>query len=188
MSPVVFPLSLLVFALIWSAACWDLRHRRIPNKLVLTGVVLGIAVQWWLGGIGGLLDSLAGLAVGLAILMPGYLVGTTGAGDVKLMAAAGTFLGPYLALLAGLASIAVGGLIALGFMVVAGFSSGSTSPWSRYGLMLKTLFATGRPIYLVPDEGEVMGRKFPFAVSIAMGTSSLLIWLAWQSPLIGMTS
>ncbi|MDX1754600.1 MAG: prepilin peptidase [Marinobacter sp.] len=184
MSPEVFPLSLTVFVLIWAAACWDLRHRRIPNKLVLAGVVVGMAVQWGLGGMGGLLDSLAGLGVGLAILMPGYLVGTTGAGDVKLMAAVGTFLGPYYALLAGLASIAVGGVIALGFLLVAGLSSGSAAPWSRYGLMLKTLFATGRPIYLAPAEGEVMGRKFPFAVSIAVGTSSLLIWLAWQSPLI----
>lgn len=180
----LFPLSLPVFALIWSAACWDLRHRRIPNRLLLAGVVVGIAVRLSLGGIGGLLDSLAGMGVGLAILMPGYLAGKTGAGDVKLLATVGTFLGPYPVLLAGLASIAVGGLIALGFLIMAGLSSGSTAPWSRYGLMLKTLFATGRPIYLEPGAGEVMGRKFPFAVSIAVGTSSLLLWLALQPPQI----
>lgn len=187
MSPEVFFTSIPVFALIWSAACWDLRYRRIPNGLVLSGVVVGITVQLGLAGVGGLLDSLAGLGVGLAILMPGYLAGTTGAGDVKLMAAVGTFLGPYQMLLAGLASIAVGGAIALGFLALASFSAGSTTPWPRYGLMIKTLFTTGRPIYLAPAEGEVMGRKFPFAVSIAVGTSFLLIWSAWPSSLIGVT-
>lgn len=181
----VFVTGIPLFALIWSAACWDLRYRRIPNGLVFAGAVLGIAVQGVLGGVGGSLDALAGLGVGLAILMPGYLAGTTGAGDVKLMAAVGTFLGPLMGLLAGLASIAVGGLIALGFMVLASFAGRSSAPWSRYGLMFKTLFATGRPMYLAPAKGEVMGRRFPFAVSIAVGTSSLLAWLVWQSQLIG---
>jgi len=115
--------------------------------------------------------------------MPGYLLGTTGAGDVKLMAAIGTFLGPYNVLLAGLASIAVGGVIALGFMALSVLSSSSPSPWQRYGLMFRTLLTTGRPVYLAPVEGEVMGRKFPFAVSIAVGTSLFLIW---RSPFMGM--
>ncbi|MDC0663750.1 A24 family peptidase [Marinobacter sp. SS21] len=188
MNPELLPISLPVFALIWSAACWDLRCRRIPNGLVLTGVVVGMAVHLGLGGFAGLLDALAGLGVGLAILLPGYLVGTTGAGDVKLMAAVGTFLGPFYAMLAGLASIAVGGLIGLGFLALAGLSSRAPAPWSRYGLMLKTLFVTGRPVYLAPEKGEVMGRKFPFAVSIAVGTSSLVIWQFWLSSQIGVNA
>ncbi len=174
----VLLISIPVLALIWIAACWDLRQRRIPNGLVYTGAVLGIAVQLGLGGFGGLLDALMGMGVGLAILIPGYLMGTTGAGDVKLMAAVGTFLGPFPGLLAGLASLAVGGVIALGFMALSGFSVSSAAPWSRYGLMLKTLFVTGRPVYLAPAEGEVMGSRFPFAVSIAVGTSIFLIWQA----------
>ncbi len=183
MSPESLLISLPVLALLWSAACWDLRQRRVPNALVFIAAGLGIALQLGVAGFSGILDALAGLGVGLAILMPGYLVGTTGAGDVKLMAAVGTFLGPYHILLAGLASIAVGGVIALGFMVLATFSANSQAPWPRYGLMLKTLFATGRPVYLSPPKGEVMGRRFPFAVSIALGTSLFLIW---QSPLTGL--
>ncbi|SFR77945.1 prepilin peptidase CpaA [Marinobacter daqiaonensis] len=179
----LFPLILAVpiLILLWISAVWDLRHRRIPNVIVFTGAGLGIALQIGLFGLSGLLDGLFGLGIGLAILMPGYLMGTTGAGDVKLMATVGTFLGPHNILIAGLASIAVGGVIALGFMFLAIFSADSPSPWQRYGLMFRTLFATGRPIYLRPAEGEVMGRKFPFAVSIAVGTSLFLIW---QSPLI----
>lgn len=181
----LFPLVLAVLILLLVSAIWDIRHRRIPNVIVFTGAGLGIVLQFGLAGFSGLLDGLSGLGLGLAILMPGYLLGTTGAGDVKLMAAVGTYLGPYSVLIAGLASLVVGGVIALGFMFLAIFSADSPSPWQRYGLMFRTLFATGRPIYLRPAEGEVMGRKFPFAVSIALGTSLLLIW---QSPLTRVAS
>ncbi|GGX82979.1 pilus assembly-related outer membrane protein [Litchfieldella qijiaojingensis] len=176
-------ISGLVLLLIWSAATWDLRQRRIPNVLVMAGAATGILLQWMLAGSGGFLATISGLAVGLGILLPGYLLGMTGAGDVKLMAAVGTFLGPYHVLLAALASIFVGGVIALGFAASALFSRNSISPWARYGLMVKTLVTTGRPIYAAPAEGEVMGRKFPFAVSIALGTTGFLAWQLWQGTL-----
>lgn len=180
-----FPAVIAIVALLWISAVWDLRHRRIPNVLVFVGTAIGFVLQIEFAGLNGLLSALSGLAVGLAILMPGYLIGTTGAGDVKLMATVGAFLGPYGALFAGLASLAVGGLLALGFMFYAFFSGNSPTPWQRYGFMFRTLVATGRPVYLRPADGEVMGRKFPFAVSIAAGTSLFLIW---QSPLIKVTS
>ncbi|MFW3613993.1 A24 family peptidase [Billgrantia antri] len=161
---------------------WDISTRRIPNILIMTGATVGILLQGWAAGAGGVLAAIYGLLVGLAILMPGYLMGFTGAGDVKLMAAIGTFLGPLGVLQAGLASIAVGGIIALLFAISALFNRTAMSPWSRYGLMLKTLAITGKPIYIAPKEGEVMGRKFPFAVSIAIGTTG---WMLWQWPLVG---
>jgi len=166
----------LVLLLIWSAAAWDLHQRRIPNLLVMAGAATGILLQGMLAGPSGVLAALYGLAVGLAVLLPGYLMGFTGAGDAKLMAAIGTFLGPYHVLLAALASILVGGVIALGFVASALFQPRAVSPWSRYSLMFRTLVTTGKPIYLTPQEGEVMGRKFPFAVSIAIGTTAFLIW------------
>ncbi|MDI5933993.1 prepilin peptidase [Halomonas kalidii] len=166
--------------LIWSAAVWDLRSRRIPNRLVMAGAAMGILLQVVVAGPGGALAAITGLLVGLAILLPGYLIGFTGAGDAKLMAAVGTFLGPLGVLQAALASILVGGLIALGFAFSALIFRQSISPWHRYGLMFKTLTVTGKPLYIAPEEGEVMGKKFPFAVSIAIGTTG---WMIWQWPL-----
>lgn len=120
---------------------------------------------------------------GMGVLLPGYLLGSTGAGDVKLMAAIGAFLGPQDVLLAALASIVVGSVVAIGYAASSLFQPNSISPWRRYGLMFRTFFTTFQPVYLAPAEGEVMGRKFPFAVSIALGTTLFLAWPLIQARL-----
>lgn len=63
----------------------DIRSRRIPNWLTATmaGVGIGLAVT---GHSVSPAASLGGLAVGLLLMMPGHVMGATGAGDVKLMA------------------------------------------------------------------------------------------------------
>lgn len=176
-------LLICVVVLLWIAAAWDIRQRRVPNLLVFPAMLLGIALQLVMFGSGGVVAALGGIAVGLGLLLPGYLLGTTGAGDVKLMAAVGTFLGPQDAALAALASIAVGSVVALGYAASSLFQPDSVTPWRRWGLMCRTFVTTLRPIYLPPAEGEVMGRKFPFAVSIALGTTLFLAWPLIQARL-----
>ncbi len=143
----------------------------------MAGAALGILLQGMQAGSSGVLAALFGLGAGLAVLLPGYLLGFTGAGDVKLMAAVGTFLGAKGVLMAAIFSIGVGGVIALGFAASSLVAGTSIGPWSRYSLMFRTLIATGKPIYITPEEGEVMGKKFPFAVSIALGTCGYLFWM-----------
>lgn len=176
-------LVVLIVALVGVAALWDVRQRRVPNLLVFPAALLGIALQLVLSGSAGGLASLGGIAVGMALLLPGYLFGTTGAGDVKLMAAIGSFLGPYDAASAALTSIAVGSVVALGYAASSFLQPDTVSPWRRWGLMCRTLVTTFKPIYIAPAEGEVMGRKFPFAVSIALGTTLFLAWPLIQARL-----
>ena len=170
-----------LLGMVWTALAFDLRQRRIPNALTFGAAAAGLAVQTALVGATGLLMALTGLGVGLVILLPGYVLRVTGAGDVKLMAAAGTFLGPYWILVAGVLSILVGALIAAAFAASTLISKTSPAPWQRYGLMLKTLATTGRASYVAPATGEVMGRKFPFAVAVALGTTLTLV--LWQPAL-----
>ena len=91
----------------------DLRTRRIPNQLTAAMAVdrLGTrghrtsaASPSW--------AALAGLVLGLAVMMPGHLLGATGAGDVKLMAAAGALLGPALVVTAFIFTALAGGVLA----------------------------------------------------------------------------
>jgi prepilin peptidase CpaA len=163
-----FEVSLMLgvpLLLVVGASYTDLRARRIPNTITFTGAAFGVLLHSFSDGLPGALFALSGFSVGIASLMPGYLLGHTGAGDAKLLGAVGTFLGPGSTFLAALASLLAGAVFAL---LVACFGAGS-SPWSRYGLMLRNLFTTGGVLYLDPVEGERTSVKFPFAPAIAVG-------------------
>jgi prepilin peptidase CpaA len=96
------------------AAAIDVRTGRIPNLLTAVVAVAGFA----LAGLGlsghSVAGALTGAVLGFVLMLPGHLVGGTGAGDVKLLAALGTLLGPGGVLMAFLYSAMAGGLLALG--------------------------------------------------------------------------
>jgi prepilin peptidase CpaA len=54
-----------------------------------------------------------GLALGLALMLPSHVIGATGAGDVKLFAAAGALIGPAPIVMALLYTALAGGVLAL---------------------------------------------------------------------------
>jgi prepilin peptidase CpaA len=91
----------------------DVKTRRIPNIVTMTmaGIGLGLAAS----GVSGfsLGAAFLGLLVGLGLMLPGYALGATGAGDVKLMAAVGTLVGPWIVVKAFLFTGIAGGIIAV---------------------------------------------------------------------------
>jgi prepilin peptidase CpaA len=89
--PIVF--QVLLVAVVGIAAIYDVRWRRIPNWLVLAGLLLGIGLNAFLFEWAGLKSSLFGLAIAFLIYFPLYLLRGMGAGDVKLMAAVGAIVG-----------------------------------------------------------------------------------------------
>src|SRR5437867_3763387 len=91
--------EIALIGLIAGAAWSDLRTRRIPNWLTLTGAVLGLCFQVWERGLVGAATSVASAALALAIFLALYIAGGMGAGDVKLFAAAGAFVSPWEVLL-----------------------------------------------------------------------------------------
>lgn len=100
-----------------AAAVIDLRSRRIPNLLTVPALVFGLAWCFMLRGTGGLLDS----AAGCLVLATPYLVLMMlggGAGDVKLMAAVGAWLGLHDGLVALFFVACSGALLALGHIMV----------------------------------------------------------------------
>jgi prepilin peptidase CpaA len=106
-------LELILIALVLTAAIWDLKSRRIPNWLSLAGIVCGIALNSFLYGLTGAKESLEGMATAFVIYFLLYLVRAMGAGDVKLMAAVGAFVGPGNWFMIFLITAVLGGLIAL---------------------------------------------------------------------------
>lgn len=103
--------ALLVLLLV--AAMIDLRTFRIPNLITMPFAVGALTYYGVLYGFAGMLFSLAGLVVGLLLLLLPYLMGGLGGGDVKLLAMVGAFLGPKAVVLAFFFIAIIGGLYAV---------------------------------------------------------------------------
>lgn len=154
-------IALLPLASFLGAAGWhDVRHHRIPNRLVATGTLLALAAHGLLpGGSGflsapvgglGLLMAGTGLLMGAAALLPLYALGAMGAGDIKLLAMLGACLGPNHILGAVLFSLIAASLMSI--------------PALRHR----------RP----------GGNKLPFALAVAFGTFAYIgmLWLRSAQP------
>jgi prepilin peptidase CpaA len=162
----------------------DVRSHRIPNKLVLVGVVLGLGLNGLLpGGLGfnsevpggiGWLSALKGLALGIAVLLPIYLLRAMGAGDVKLMGMVGAFLGAGDLIGAVIATFIAGGVMAL---VVALWSRQLMNMLQNIKLMLfGGLLKMNEGQLPTMNDLPVSVAKLPYAVAITVGTLGYLMW------------
>lgn len=79
--------------LVWvgAAALWDVRTRRIPNRLVLMGLLLGLLNA---GAEGIWFEALTGGGLALALGIVPFALRALGAGDVKATIVVGLFVGP----------------------------------------------------------------------------------------------
>jgi len=151
----------------------DLRTHRIPNAIVLTGIVLAFTLQGLAGGPRGLAVSMAGMLVAGGLLLPFHLGRGMGAGDVKLMAMVGAFLGPLGALIAVAMTLVAGMLLS----VVA--TLGAQAAQARFGLRL--LVAKQADLVRASPAGTPEGSgvrmlRFPYALAIFAGTFASL-WI-----------
>lgn len=153
--------TLLLLLILALAVVKDWRRNRIPNWLTYGSLLVGLLLQYLFLHVDGLMVGLKGAGVGLAVLLPFYLTGGMGAGDVKLMAAVGSYIGPMAALTSACFSLVAGGCVALYLILRSGELAGL---YRRYVVMI-----TART--LVPAEpGSVARRRFPFSSAIAVGT------------------
>jgi len=102
------------------AAAFDVWSRRIPNWLTFGTLLVGIALNVALHGFSGLISALAGIVLGAAMLLPFYVVGAMGAGDVKLLAALGALLGPQQLVSVAVYGAIVGGVMSLILLALRG--------------------------------------------------------------------
>ena len=151
----------IVFAGTVAGALIDVRTRRVPNVLTFPLAAAGVAVAASGYGPIGLAAALAGCGTGLVLMLPGYLLGGTGAGDVKLLAAAGTLLGPAATLWAFGFTLIAGGVIAL---LVAALRGRVQETYWRTVDLVRTRGANAGDIRAA---GE--GNRFAYAPAIAVG-------------------
>jgi prepilin peptidase CpaA len=152
---------LALSALLTLAAYRDLRSHRIPNALSLCGVIGGLGLQCVAAGPQGLASGLLGAILGLACFAPFYLLRAMGAGDVKLLAAVGAFLGPHGTLYAAVMSLIFGGLSACGYVLWRAVRA-SAARVAHEGLA-----SAGAAAFVAV--GLARRDRLPFALPIALG-------------------
>ena len=155
---------LVLFAL---ACASDLRTRRIPNLLVvvmaLSGIIWALVTKSWVGG---LTHAGTGAVIGLLIWLPFYAFRMLGAGDVKLFAAASTFLGPRAAVEGALYTALFGGGVALTYMIIQ-------SGW--LATLVRVSHAVHQPdlLHVTPAPQR---RPLPYALAITAGVLAAYWW------------
>lgn len=171
-------LQAILVLIVVLAAIYDLRYRRIPNWVVLVGLLLGLGVNTFLFKWAGLERSLLGAGVAFLIYFPLYLLRGMGAGNVKLMAAVGSIVGWadwfgiffLTAIVGGLAAVA---LLAGRSQLRRGFSNA--------GYLVVQLLSFRLP-YARNEELDVKSEKsvkLAHGVTIAWG-SLLFLAAAWK--------
>lgn len=191
MTPATTPLAAgLLLTVLLAVAVWrDVATRRIPNRLILAGMLSGIALNCLLpagagvfvapyGGLG-LWGALAGLATGLLLLLPMYALRALGAGDVKLIAMVGSVLGPQPIVEVTLLSLIAGGVLSLAVAMWKGVLRAVLR--NCYTLVLAALLRHIGGGAGALDTPAVVTGRLAYAVAIASGT---LLYAVLPRPLI----
>jgi prepilin peptidase CpaA len=151
----------------------DLKERRIPNKLTVSGLVVGLAFAAAMAG-GVPTSGLLGAGLALVLSFPVVALGALGAGDAKLLTAVGSFMGP-----SGVISVLLYGALAGGVLALA-FAFRRGTLWA----VLKNSFRLFLHTISLGRYGERLGldtpgaQTVPYGVAIAAGALA-----AWFAPL-----
>ncbi|MGX4641093.1 A24 family peptidase [Massilia sp. SYSU DXS3249] len=167
-------LDLLLLVLVVSAAVIDLAIRKIPNVLLLSGWIGALGLYCTTAAPGAAISTaLGGALIGFAMYLPLYAVRGMAAGDVKLMATVGLFLGPSQTIYACILTWCLGGAMAL---VIILFTRRWSAAYANLREMLLPILLRLGP----PAPGSAPARKsvgsMPYGLAIALST----LWLLAQ--------
>jgi prepilin peptidase CpaA len=160
-------ISDIVAAAVVLIACGtDLHSRRIPNLLTMGAAVAGFAFGFMTSGTSGLVQGGGGWLAGFVLYLPLFLLGGMGAGDVKLLAALGAWLGPQRVLWVALYGAIAGGVLAIATAMCTGYMR---TMFCNMRLLLTHWRVNGiRPLdSLTLESGH--GPRLAYAVPIAVG-------------------
>jgi prepilin peptidase CpaA len=168
MEPGIFPIIFLV-VLMGACVSTDLRCKKIPNLLTLPAMLIGLSYHFIHEGAGGLLFAAGGLGVGIGLWIVPYVMGGMGAGDAKLMGAAGCMLGPKGVFVASVLTALFGGIYALLIILINGRYPYIKDFFLRQWISGKTFLSTGKFASIGAPE-TVSLPKLRYGVAIALGT------------------
>ena len=164
---------LLAAAFATGAGVLDWRSRRIPNWYTIPGALAGIAINSMAYGVHGARSALAGIVLGLLLLLPLVALGGLGGGDWKLMGALGAFTGPWHLLRVLAVTVFVNAAMALA-MIIRKRRLLETLRNMGYILLNLVTFRPS-PVQMTLDNPDLV--KVPFGVAAAAATVGYTIYV-----------
>jgi len=167
--------SWLVSITLVVAAVIDGWKLKVPNWLTFPMVISGWVASTILFGWAGLGWSLLGTAVGLALLLPAYAIGGMGAGDVKLLAGVGAWIGMTDTLWAFAVSACAGAVIAVGMVLYR-------RAWKKHQRQLWSILTEILVLRSPTELSEIAAKRkssmmlLPYGIPIAIGTIAYFAW------------
>ncbi|MDC7715131.1 prepilin peptidase [Vogesella sp. LYT5W] len=164
----------LLTGLLLAAVFADMASRKIPNRLVFTGMIIGVLVQAFLPSGDGFMPAFKGFLFGFGLFFPLYLLRVMGAGDVKLMAMVGCFTGSPAIFGVMLCTLLAGGVLSLIFSIkIKAFRQMLDNV--KFMIFMKSIKTIGGGLTSSHDMAASVG-SLPYAVAIAIGTAGYLVW------------
>jgi len=162
----------IVIILLFLALSSDLKTCKIKNIVTYSFMLTGMIINYAEEGTGGLVFSLQGIALPAAGLLILYAMKTIGAGDIKLLSAVGSVMGPRFTLYSGACSFIFGGFIALGIV----FKRKNGAKRFKYLFQyIRSCFLTMNLLRYEDSEDRQGEGKFRFSIAIASGTAVVFI-------------
>lgn len=166
-------LLLLIPAILY--ASWiDYAERRVPNWLNALIAITGLGVQGAYHGWAGLGDGLLGLLVGFGLLIVPWMMHGMGAGDVKLMAAIGVWLGAWLTLVSFAVGAVIGGVAAVVMIVSTGRTAHALVNMQTIAAKMRRLDTAFSDVGGAKTFGAT-SQLLPYGVPLTAGTIGVLL-------------
>jgi prepilin peptidase CpaA len=159
-------LNFTLLAIVSLAALFDMKERRIPNWIILFGLIAGLVLGAFQSGTQ-FIFSVSGFVVGILALMIPFAFGWMGAGDVKLFAVMGALIGYKPLPRVFFYSCIVAGIIAL---IAMALGQARQISFKHFWIDCKFMFLSlpaGLPNSALRDSG---GYSVPWGVAIGAGT------------------
>ena len=162
-----FMMTVFILLSASTAAYFDFRWRRIPNWLVGATIALSLGWHTWSSGWDGLLMSGGGLLLGIALLLPLYMLKGMGAGDVKFFGAIGAAVTyHHIVAVFVFAALIAGGMALFRVLVARAFVATLANIADILNRFLHGRFSP-HPVVGLANENALV---IPFGVSVAAAT------------------
>ena len=162
------------------AAATDICMFRVHNYLTFPLILTGLCYHATVGGMGGFTQSVLGAFFGLCILLFPYLLGLMGAGDVKLLAGVGAWLGLPITVVVFVVSSLVAGVYALVLIIMRGKIRQSLFTIKLLVYRIATLgihLGKEEMVEILAEEPDRRLRVIPFGAMIPLGIAGAIMWL-----------